>query len=925
MTHGLVPNGAQMTDQALSSEIASSENLFSISNLSSQGLVFSRLFSLEDKEPFDLVDWKKRSAVIRNNKGKIVFEQDDVEAPSFWSDMAVTVVASKYFRGRVGTPDRENSVKEIVFRVASTLANWGADQGYFASEQDARVFRDELIAILITQRASFNSPVWFNVGVESAPQCSACFILGVEDTMESILHWYTQEGIIFKGGSGSGVNLSKLRSAREPLKGGGTASGPISFMKAADASAGVIKSGGKTRRAAKMAILNIDHPDILQFIRSKALEEKKAQALIEAGFEGSFEGPAYSTVAFQNSNHSVRVPDEFLESDEKNGDWNTKLVLTGERADTYKARDLVREIALAAYTCGDPGLQFDTTVNSYNTCPETGRISASNPCSEYLGVDDSACNLASLKLSSFMDASGSFDTGAFCHAIDVIITAQDILIDRSSYPTPAIARNARNLRALGLGFADLGALIMGLGLPYDSDEARGWAASISALMSSEAYLQSSRIASIRKPFREFERNRSSMLKVIKKHRKSAYEIDDNLAPKNIVELARKTWDLVVEKCKKGGFANSQVTAIAPTGTVAFMMDCDTTGIEPELALVKHKALSGGGNLTIVNRVVPRALQRLGYEPLKIQEIIATIQETGSIERVEEIAPEHLPIFDCAFAPIDGKRHISPEGHIRMMAAVQPFISGGISKTVNLPNDCTVEDIEEIFRFSWKIGLKSITVYRDGCKAAQPLQTGATIDSRYLSRPVRRRLPVDCKSVRHKFEIAGHKGYIHTGFYDDGKVGEIFIRMSKEGSTISGLMDTIATLTSIALQYGVPLEDLVNKFSHVRFEPSGFTSNPNVPIAKSLTDYIFRYLGTSFLDEQSRIMAGLVSTDDDSFVYPAETGQNGPLIKSTRISNTKKAFYNAQSDAPACPDCGSIMVRNGSCYKCFNCGATTGCS
>ncbi|MGC8657552.1 MAG: vitamin B12-dependent ribonucleotide reductase [Desulfomonilaceae bacterium] len=915
-----------MSDQALSAETASSENLFSISNLSSQGLVFSRFFSVEDKEPFELVDWKKRTAIIRNNKGQTVFEQDDVEAPSFWSDMAVTVVASKYFRGRVGTSDRENSVKDVVFRVANTLANWGSDQGYFASEQDARVFRDELIAILITQRASFNSPVWFNVGVESAPQCSACFILGVEDTMESILHWYTQEGIIFKGGSGAGVNLSKLRSAREPLKGGGTASGPISFMKAADASAGVIKSGGKTRRAAKMAILNIDHPDILQFIRCKALEEKKAQALIEAGFEGSFEGPAYSTVAFQNSNHSVRVTDEFMDADEKNGDWSTKLVLTGERADTYKARDLVREIALAAYTCGDPGLQFDTTINSYNTCPETARISSSNPCSEYMGVDDSACNLASIKLTSFMDSSDSFDTEAFCHCIDVMITAQDILIDRSSYPTPAIARNARNLRALGLGFADLGALIMGLGLPYDSDEGRGWAAAISALLSAQAYLQSSRIAAIRRPFREFERNRSSMLKVLKKHSKSAYEIDENFAPKKILDLARQNWDQVVEKCKKGGFSNSQTTAIAPTGTVAFMMDCDTTGIEPELALIKYKSLSGGGNLTIVNRVVPRALQRLGYEPLKIQEIIATIQETGSIEKVEEIAPEHLPIFDCAFAPIDGKRHISPEGHIKMMAAVQPFISGGISKTVNLPNDCTVEDIEEIFRFSWKIGLKSITVYRDGCKSAQPVHTGASMGSQYSSRPVRRRLPVDCKSIRHKFEIAGHKGYIHTGFYDDGKVGEIFIRMSKEGGTISGLMDTIATLTSIALQYGVPLEDLVNKFSHVRFEPSGFTSNPNVPIAKSLTDYIFRYLGTSFLDEQARMLAGLVpSSEDNGFLFPAETSRESKSMGFPEQPGTRETLYYSQSDAPACPDCGSIMVRNGSCYKCFNCGATTGCS
>ncbi len=914
-----------MTDKALSAEIHNSGNLFSVGNLPSQGLIFSRLFSVDDKGPFDLVDWNKRSAIIRNEKGQILFEQNSVEAPSFWSDMAVTVVASKYFRGRLGTPDRENSVKELVSRVANTIAGWGADQGYFASEEDTQVFRDELIVILTTQRASFNSPVWFNVGIEPAPQCSACFILGVDDTMESILHWYTQEGIIFKGGSGSGVNLSKLRSAREPLRGGGTASGPLSFMKAADASAGVIKSGGKTRRAAKMAILNIDHPDVLQFIRSKALEEKKAQALIDAGFDGSFEGAAYSTVAFQNSNHSVRITDEFMEADEKDRDWTTRFILNGEKADIYRARDLTREIAMAAHVCGDPGLQFDTTINAYNTCPETGRISSSNPCSEYMGVDDSACNLASIKLTSFLDASGFFDTEAFCHTVDILITAQDIIIDRSSYPTPTIARNARNLRALGLGFADLGALIMSLALPYDSNEARQWAGSISALMTSEAYLQSSRIASVRRPFREFERNRSSFLKVLQKHKKSAQEIDQNIAPKDIVEQALKTWDLVIERCKKVGFSNSQVTAIAPTGTVAFMMDCDTTGIEPELALVKSKALSGGGNLAIVNRIVPKALQRLGYEPLRIEEIVATIQETGSIEDVEEILPDHLPIFDCAFTPIQGLRHISPEGHIRMMAAVQPFISGGISKTVNLPNDCTVEEIEEIFRFSWKIGLKSITVYRDGCKSAQPVQASASNVNRSLSLPVRRRLPVDCKSVRHKFEIAGHKGYIHTGFYDDGKVGEIFIRMSKEGSTISGLMDTIATLTSIALQYGVPLEDLVNKFSHVRFEPSGFTSNPNVPIAKSLTDYIFRYLGTSFLDEQAKAMTGLLSTNDESISVLLEPPGSKHIVKSVNKTVAQKSFFNAQSDAPACPDCGAIMVRNGSCYKCLNCGSTTGCS
>ncbi len=915
-----------MTDQPISIETSNTESLFSAVNMSSQGLVFERYFSCQDKNPFDLVDWKKRPTVIRNDKGHIIFQQNDVEAPSFWSDMAVMVVASKYFRGRQGSTERENSVRELITRVVETITGWGTDQGYFGSEEEARVFRDELTVILLTQRAAFNSPVWFNVGIEVAPQCSACFILGVEDTMESILHWYTQEGIIFKGGSGSGANLSKLRSGREPLKSGGTASGPVSFMKAADASAGVIKSGGKTRRAAKMAILNIDHPDIIQFIRAKAIEEKKVRALIDCGFDGSFEGEAYSTVAFQNSNHSVRVTDEFMEAEERNADWSTRFVISGEISETFRARDLMREIAIASHTCGDPGLQFDTRINEYNTCPETARIWGSNPCSEYMGVDDSACNLASIKLSSFLDASGAFDTEAFCHTIDIMITAQDIVIERSSYPSPTIARNARNLRALGLGFADLGALLMGLGLPYDSDRSTAWAGSIAALMTGEAYLQSSRIAEIRRPFREFERNRSAILKVLKKHNKSLSLIDEKLAPTEILESARQKWGMVIEKCKKNGFSNSQVTAIAPTGTVAFMMDCDTTGIEPELSLIKLKSLSGGGHLTIVNGMIQRSLIRLGYDPMKAQNILARIQETGSAEGIDDLAPEDLPVFDCAYRPPNGIRCIAPEAHLKMMAAVQPFISGAISKTVNLPNDCSVEDIEQIFRLSWKLGLKSITVYRDGCKTAQPLQAVDSSEKQTRPRPIRRRLPVDCKSVRHKFEMGGHEGYIHSGFYDDGKVGEIFIRISKEGSTVSGLMDTIATLTSIALQYGVPLEDLVNKFSHVRFEPSGFTNNPNVPIAKSLTDYIFRYLGTSFLDEQSQEIAGLrpllkntVLEIDNSIIQSQDFDAN------YQEAGFSKTSYSAQSDAPACQDCGAIMVRNGSCYKCLNCGSTSGCS
>lgn len=915
-----------MSDKLASTSGASDESLISLMSHPSQGLKFDRFFSTQDCDPFEMVDWAPRHACIKNPSGDVIFEQTDIEAPSFWSDMAVTVVSSKYFRGRVGTPERESSVKDLISRVGDTISRWGADQGYFDSEQDTSVFRDELITMLLSQKAAFNSPVWFNVGIEPVPQCSACFILGVDDTMESILHWYTQEGIIFKGGSGSGVNLSRLRSEREPLKGGGTASGPISFMKAADASAGVIKSGGKTRRAAKMAILDVDHPDILNFVECKSKEEKKAKALIEAGFDGSFEGEAYSTVAFQNSNHTVRLSDAFMEADERDREWETRFVLSEEVADTYRARDVMHSIALAAHICGDPGIQFSTTINKAHTCPETAPIRASNPCSEYLGVDDSACNLASLRLTSFLDSGGKFDTDAFCHAVDIMTTAQDILVDRASYPTPAIARNARNMRALGLGFADLGALLMSLGLPYDSDEARHYAGAITAIMTGEAYCQSAKIASVRRPFKEFDKNRNAMMRVMRNHRDYAYSLATVEGDEELVEKARNTWDKVIDQGARHGFANSQVSAVAPTGTVAFMMDCDTTGIEPELALVKHKSLSGGGSLTIVNRRIGHALERLGYDDDQISRITAQVEERGTIEGVGELKPEHLPVFDCAFKPLNGDRFIQPEGHVKMMAAVQPFISGGISKTVNLQSDCSVEDIEKVYRLAWKLGLKSITVYRDGCKGAQPLELSETRKPT-VPRPIRRRLPVECESVRHKFEIAGHKGYIHTGFYEDGKVGEIFIRMSKEGSTISGLMDTIATLTSIALQYGVPLEALVNKFSHVRFEPSGFTSNPNVPYAKSLTDYIFRYLGTSFLDSEGQSLAGLVAPMDSTQVDAGGTyvtATAAPAVKQIASRGSGHAF-KPQSDAPACFECGSIMTRSGACYKCLNCGATSGCS
>lgn len=892
-----------------------------IEKLSGRGLTFSRFFSVPDRSPMEMVDWERRKAVIRNARGEVIFEQSSVEAPTFWSDMAVNVVASRYLRGTLGTQDRESSIKQLLLRVTRTIAQWGIEQGYFESGQDAEVFHDELISILLHQKASFNSPVWFNVGVDPKPQCSACFILGIEDTMESILNWYTQEGLIFKGGSGSGINISPLRSCREPLSGGGAASGPISFMKAADASAGVIKSGGKTRRAAKMVILNIDHPDVVDFIRCKALEENKAHALIREGYDGSFEGTAYATVAFQNSNHTVRVTDEFMEAVQNDDQWHTKFILNGTVADTFRARELFREIALAAHRCGDPGIQFDTTINSHHTCPETAPIRASNPCSEYMSVDNSACNLSSLRLTAFLDPNGDFHGDAFCHAVDVMVAAQDILVDRAAYPSPAIDQNSRGLRALGLGYADLGALIMAMGLPYDSDGARAWASALTALMTGEAYLQSARIAAIRGPFRDYRKNQRHMLRVLEGHRGHVQNIDPSYVPAELLSKATLAWDLALAAGEKDGFANCQVTVIAPTGTVAFMMDCDTTGIEPEIALIKNKMLSGGGSLRIVNRTVGRSLERLGYNATEIERILVEVEDRGSIEGIPEISPDDLPVFDCAFMPINGHRCISPEGHVRMMAAVQPFISGGISKTVNLQSDATVEQIEQIYLQAWRLGLKSIAVYRDGCKAVQPISISAN-GSEKVSGPVRRRLPTDSTSVRHKFEIAGQKGYLHIGFYEDGEVGEIFIRMAKEGSTVSGLMDTIATLTSIALQYGVPLEALVNKFSHVRFEPSGFTSNPRVPFAKSLTDYIFRYLGTSFLNKEQQEAAGLLPVAEQISLHANDLSM---ARSNPTASHEIRPPFHFQSDAPACHQCGAILVRNGSCYKCLNCGATSGCS
>ncbi len=907
-----------------------------------RGIALQRSFTEAGVDPYTTVEWERRSAVIYGEKGEVVFEQHDVEIPKAWTQLATNVVVSKYFRGPLGTPQRERSVRQLIGRVVGTIRSWGVKQGYFQTQADAATFADELTHILLHQKASFNSPVWFNVGVEPKPQCSACFILSVQDTMDSILDWYRREGVIFKGGSGSGVNLSRIRSARERLGGGGTASGPVSFMKAADASAGVIKSGGKTRRAAKMVVLNVDHPDILDFVRCKSEEEGKARALIAAGYDSSIDGAAYGSVFFQNANNSVRVTDEFMRTFLANGEWHTRFVTSGEVADTFPAAKVMQEIADATYACGDPGMQFDTIINDWHTCPESGRINASNPCSEYMHLDDSACNLASLNLMRFIDVGGDFDVAAFRHAVDVLITAQDIVVDHSSYPTPEIEKNAHAFRELGLGYANLGALLMSLGLPYDSDAGRHFAAAITALMCGEAYLQSARIAGAMGPFSGYAINREAMLRVIGKHRAAAHKIDPALVPLELLSEARRAWDEALTTGERQGFRNSQATVLAPTGTIAFMMDCDTTGIEPDIALVKYKKLVGGGLLKLVNNTVPRALRRLGYETREVQEIVEYIDEQETIEGAPKLADEHLAVFDCAFRPAKGARSIHYLGHIRMMGAVQPFISGAISKTVNLPPEATVGDIIEAYVEAWRQGVKAIAIYRDGCKQTQPLNTASPSASAAAAaaaaaapefQPVRRRLANDCQSFRHKFDIAGHEGYIHVGFYDDGTPGEIFIKMAKEGSTISGLMDTIATLTSMALQYGVPLEVLVNKFAHVRFEPSGFTKNPEIPMAKSLTDYIFRFLGARFLSADQRREVGINEVTPAATALPAVEARaigvdaGAPVTQGTGegASRTTAFSFSPQADAPSCSDCGSIMIRNGSCYKCLNCGATSGCS
>ncbi len=887
-------------------------------NTASGGLKFSRLLTRKGIHPYEEIEWEVRSATITNDKGETIFEADDVEVPSFWSQLATNVVVSKYFRSQSRTGNRENSVRQIIDRVVSAICTWGRADGYFASEYDAETYEAELTHILVNQMASFNSPVWFNVGIEEHPQASACFINSIDDTMESILNLASIEASLFKGGSGSGTNFSSLRSSQEKLSTGGQASGPVSFMRGFDAFAGVIKSGGKTRRAAKMVILNVDHPDIFDFINCKVTEERKAWALIEAGYGGDINGDAYGSVFFQNSNNSVRVSDEFMKAVVEDSTFQTKAVLDGTPLDTMRAREVMWEIAEATHLCGDPGLQFDDVINEWHTCKASGRINASNPCSEYMFLDNSACNLASLNLMSFVNADGEFDTDRFRHAVDIVITAQEIFVDNARYPTPPIAQNSFDFRPLGIGYANLGALLMSRGLPYDSDAGRAFAAGITALMTGEAYAQSSRMAKNLGPFKYYDDNRTSMNEVLQKHRKAIGTIDTELAPPAILQAARQSWKEACNGAEQDGVRNAQVSVLAPTGTIAFMMDCDTTGVEPDISLVKYKRLVGGGMFKIVNQSVSQALRKLGYGKDEVERIVGYIDEMGTIEGAPGLINDHLPIFDCAFKPEKGVRTILPMGHIKMMAAVQPFVSGAISKTVNVPADATPDDIFDTYVKSWELGLKAIAIYRDGSKRTQPLSTQEKAEKVQKDRAAspelaRRRLPDERRSLTHKFDISGHEGYLTAGMYDDGSMGEIFIRMAKEGSVVSGLMDSFATAISLALQYGVPLPVLVDKFSHTRFEPSGITRNPEIPIAKSIMDYIFRWCELKFMKPNAETDAGFsdhIGTSVD--MMSGQSEQNGFV-------------FEQEVDAPPCPSCGSIMVRSGTCHRCLNCGSTSGCS
>jgi ribonucleoside-diphosphate reductase alpha chain len=928
-----------------------------------RALSIERRFTSPGTHPFDTVEWELRDARIGHGD-RVAFEQRGVEFPKSWSQNATNIVTQKYFRGQLDSPAREHSVKQMIGRVSGTIAQWGRERGYFATEEDGDAFEAELTHILLHQLAAFNSPVWFNVGFEENPQCSACFILSVDDTMESILDWNTKEGMIFRGGSGSGINLSNIRGSQEQLAKGGTASGPVSFMRGADSWAGTIKSGGKTRRAAKMVVLDVDHPDIREFIWCKANEEDKAEALRDAGFDMSIDGEGFKSIQYQNANNSVRVTDEFMQAVAEDREWRLTSRVTGEPVgEPVPARELMREIAEAAWRCADPGVQYDTTINRWHTSPRSGRINASNPCSEYMHVDDSACNLASLNLMRFRRPDGTLDVESFEHAVDVMLLAQEIVVGPSSYPTEEIGVNARAFRQLGLGYANLGAYLMADGMPYDSEQGRGTAAAITALMTGRAYRRSAEVAGALGPYERYAENREEHNAVMRMHRDAALAIaDETCADHELLAAARRSWEEAVELGERLGYRNAQATVLAPTGTISFLMDCDTTGVEPDFSLVKFKELVGGGQMTIVNRTVPPALARLGYSEQQVEQIEAYLSEHGTIVGAPALKDEHLPVFDVAV----GERAISHMGHLKMMGAVQPFISGAISKTVNLPQSATVEDIQDAYTEAWKLGIKALAIYRDGSKTAQALRTDAQqgeqaakadVDqlveqavAKALAEvgPKRKRMPRERQSITHKFSIGGHEGYITAGMYEDGSIGEIFLTdIGKEGSTLRGMMNSFATAISIALQYGVPLETLVQKFCYMRFDPEGITTNPEIPFAKSMPDYIMRWLASRFLDADVQEELGILTPEVRARKAAQEAAQSviasdtaGPSASSAEGNGGGGASAPAASFTdtppvvparlqgldlgPACSQCGGMMQRTGSCYTCSSCGNNTGC-
>ena len=898
-------------------------------------LAVRRYFTIPGRDPFDEIEWEIRDAFIPG-KEKPVFDQKDVEFPKFWSQTATNIVAQKYFRGRMTSPERERSVKQMIGRVVDTISGWGRADGYFATDEEADTFEAELKAILVNQLASFNSPVWFNVGFEEKPQCSACFILSIDDSMDSILDWIRREGVIFRGGSGSGVNLSKLRSSKEQLSKGGYASGPVSFMRGADASAGTIKSGGKTRRAAKMVVLDVDHPDIEEFIWCKSHEEKKARVLEQAGYDMSLDSPDWASIQYQNANNSVRVTDAFMEAVEADGDWNLTARTDGAVVETVKARKIIKDMAEAAWQCADPGVQYDTTINNWHTLPNTSRINASNPCSEYMSIDDSACNLASLNLMKFRREDGELDVEAFTHAVDVMFLAQEIAVGNSSYPTPEIEKNAKAYRQLGLGYANLGALLMARGLPYDSDEGRAYAAAITGLMTGRAYRKSAEIAGRMGAFAGHQPNAAAMLGVMQQHRAAVGNIQDSdVIPADLLTACRQAWDDVLNIGEVHGYRNAQATVLAPTGTISFMMDCDTTGVEPDFSLVKSKKLVGGGEITIVNKSVQMALEKLGYTPAEGEEIVAFVDERNTVVGAPYVKAEHYPVFDCAV----GDRAIHYTGHTKMMGAVQPFISGAISKTVNLPETATVDEVAKLFVDSWKLGVKAIAIYRDNCKVAQPLSgkkdggAATLLDAATAAPPLpatrRRRLPDDRVEVGRKFRVGDYEGYIHVGLYEDRTPGDIFVDIAKEGTTLAGLMNSIMISVSLGMQYGVPLEVYVSKFAHMRFEPSGMTNDPDIRAAKSIVDYIFRWMGKKFLTVDQQEEIGILSAEVRARLAEGyRNGGDAPQSIKAPVEMAppgQTALFNAFEDAQECAKCGGRMVRTGSCYTCRDCGTNTGCS